>query len=112
MGESTTQGPLAPELPDQLSRDEIHAILASPVRRQLISILLRLETAERTPTLARNIALEMEDDDPASADRIHIRLYHVHIPKLEAAGVVTTDGGEGLVELTDAGEEVAGMIVE
>ena len=96
------------DLPEALSVSAVHAVLADPVRRHLLEQLAELETAERPSTLARNLAVKSDNHMVQDAEELH----HIHIPKLEEAGIVATDDEENVVELTDEGEESMGLITE
>ena len=47
---------------------------------------------------------------PESVERIHLQLYHVHVPKLVDAGFVSREDEE--TDLTDAGRALADAIAE
>lgn len=79
--------------------DELGAqllVLANPRRRLALALL----EASETPVTVRDIAHEIatrEHDEPLpeipseTVTRIYSSLYHVHVPKLEEAGVIEYD---------------------
>lgn len=93
--------------PGNLSDDEVLAILADRQRRRLLVLLAQLETPERVSALTRTLATELDRTGAEDVERLHIRLYHCHIPKLADAGLVAFDDDENMVELTDEGRTLA-----
>lgn len=87
-------------------------MLADPVRRQVLEVLEQLETPERPSALARNLTVELDDHKVEDAEQLHVLLYHVHLPMLEDAGIMATDGGQKAVELTDEGRELMALLTE
>ena len=78
-------------------------------QRRLYALLCLREREEpiAVPSLAREIAVrefgsgEVPDD---VAERVHVSLLHVHIPKLREAGILAYDSER--VELTDDADTV------
>ena len=71
------------------SPSQLFALLADPRRRYLL-YRLRDGTQCRLSTVARDIA-SRETTGTASADSVravYLDLYHTHLPRLDAAGVV------------------------
>lgn len=101
---------------DALSSDALDAgsvrLVADPERLHLLAALYRLDTRERLSALARTVAVAMGADAPGDADAIHKRLYHVHVPKLEAAAFLDYDDEARTVALTDDGEALAASFSE
>jgi len=80
-----------------LDRDCIRAVLDDARRRHVLQIVSQLRITT-TRDLATQIAAREHEVDPAAvteAERrdLTIELYHVHLPKLADAGVVTVDRG-------------------
>jgi len=72
--------------PDEDRVDAIFDVLSDARRRRLIRALRTREEAQSVPTLAESVATrEPGDPDP---ERLAISLRHVHLPKLDATGVV------------------------
>ncbi|GAB3320208.1 hypothetical protein EI982_12960 [Haloplanus rallus] len=65
--------------------DAVFEVLADARRRRVIRVLSGGETEVTTvATLAEALA----ERDPAPVDRLVVSLGHVHLPKLDAAGVI------------------------
>jgi hypothetical protein len=80
---------------DVLEPDRVFETLDHPRRRYVCS-LLREDDEWSLSALARNVAA-LETDQPenevsdAHRDRVHVSLYHSHVPKLADCGVVSFD---------------------
>jgi hypothetical protein len=90
--------------PSEERVDAVFGVLSDARRRRTIRVLRTREGAVSVPALAEALAArEPGDPDP---DRLVVSLQHVHLPKLEATGIVeyTSDrsqvryGGGPLVE--------------
>ncbi|PSQ49432.1 hypothetical protein BRD19_04065 [Halobacteriales archaeon SW_7_65_23] len=110
MEPTITIGEIPESVTNAVSIEVIIDNLADPQRRQLLAVLRRRETPERLSTLARHLAHRTEGEKPESVEQIHLRLYHVHVPKLVDAGFVSRED-EG-TDLTDAGRALADAIAE
>lgn len=95
---------------DPETLDETLAAIADERRRRLLAILRDLDTPERLSALTRNLAAEMDLTSPAEIRKLRIRLHHVHVPKLTDVGIVRYDRGQGTVELTEKGRDVANAL--
>lgn len=108
-----TQGSAETPIGEEVSRsiertslDNIFDLLSHRRRRAVLDLLL---THDRPLSLTdlRNEVVEREQDTeitkiPEQRVRgVHVDLYHVHIPKLVEAGVVTYDQDRKLVEPTE-----------
>lgn len=82
----------------------IYESLADGQRRRALQFLAQttgaVDLAEITDYL-----LETDDElqDDGSADRIALRLYHVHLPRLADAGLIRWTADRQTVSLTDLG---------
>ena len=110
MEPTITIGEIPESVTNAVSIEVIMDTLADPQRRQLLAVLRRRETPERLSTLARHLAHRTEGEKLESVERIHLRLYHVHVPKLADAGFVSRKD-EG-IDLTGAGRALADAIAE
>jgi hypothetical protein len=90
--------------PSEERVDAVFGVLSDARRRRTIGVLQTREGTMSVPALAEALATrEPGDPDP---DRLVVSLQHVHLPKLEATGIVeyTSDrsgvryGGGPLVE--------------
>lgn len=75
-----------------VSRDELFEILASERRRTVVSVLADREPPVGVDALARAVA--ERGGDPES---VRVSLYHIHLPKLDAVGLITFDPGRRTV---------------
>jgi len=73
---------------DTLSRDDVYEMLSHHRRRDLCQ-LLHDGASARLDDLAGRIA--RKEDDTVTDRQVYLSLYHVHLPKLRSAGVVTFD---------------------
>ena len=77
------------------STDDALELVADSERRLLLEYLRRTEDGSVSfDTLVRRGVMSewSSDDDPdIDEDRLRIRLHHVHVPKLQDAGVVEYD---------------------
>jgi DNA-binding transcriptional ArsR family regulator len=78
--------------PSSRRLDRAFRLLAAPERRVLLSVLQERDGGPvDVSTLARDLSTRLREHDPDRArtpDDLQIALHHVHLPKLEAAGVV------------------------
>ena len=110
MEPTITIGEIPESVTNAVSIEVIMDTLADPQRRQLLAVLRRRETPEQLSTLARHLAHRTEGEKPEFVERIHLQLYHVHVPKLVDTGFVSRED-EG-TDLTDAGRALADAITE
>lgn len=76
--------------------------LADPNRRRVLRTLRdagsRLSLADLATEIARRESDSETDDVPwEQASNYHVMLYHCHLPKLEAAGLVDFDADQKMV---------------
>lgn len=82
--------------------DEVYEVLADERRRRAVASLAEARPPVDGGTLARSVAAA-EADAPTEAvsddraKRVHAKLYHVHLPKLDAAGLVEYDAEDDTV---------------
>jgi len=98
----------------QLSDDTLYEALASENRRRTVFFLLD-EKETTVETLATVLAGWAADEtgsmsSPADRDRIRIELVHNHLPRLEAAGLVSYDAQEGDIRITSLDPLLAALI--
>lgn len=99
---------------EELTKDEVFEVLSSSRRRQILYHLHRRGGSAELRSLARDTAAD-ETDESVDSDvvkRFYISLYQTHIPKLEQVGLVTYDGDDKTVTLTDRVEDVARVLNE
>jgi hypothetical protein len=86
-------------------------LLANERRRHVLSCLRAVDGSLSMAELAETVAAA-ESDRPASAvtseqvDRVQLTLYHVHVPKLAAAGVACYDENQDAVSLPNASDRL------
>lgn len=87
-----TQPANFPDDVNQSTIDEIFRALANPTRRQLIAYIDACEASvtfdELTEYLSASINSSEELAGSADLNNVAIELHHVHLPKLEAIGLV------------------------
>jgi len=98
----------------QLSDDTLYEALASEDRRRTVFFLLD-EKETTVETLATVLAGWAADEtgsmsSPADRDQIRIELVHNHLPRLEAAGLVSYDAQEGDIRITSLDPLLAALI--
>lgn len=87
----------------------IFDILSNTRRRIFLTLLDSHNQAPAIADMAKDIA-KYEHEEPIgkitdeTIRRIHISLYHCHIPKLEDADVITYDQDRNTVAFTERGE--------
>ncbi|WP_380678567.1 DUF7344 domain-containing protein [Salinigranum sp. GCM10025319] len=72
-------------------RDERFEALAHPIRQRVLLALRGDGEGEVTLAIPDDVA------DEGDADRLHLELYHVHLPRLQSAGFVAWDSTGGTV---------------
>ncbi|MCU4802058.1 helix-turn-helix domain-containing protein [Halobacteria archaeon HArc-gm2] len=95
---------------DRPRLDEIVAVLTHPVRRRVLTALddveEELSVADLATAVVRSHAVGDAVPGPVDPDApVELRLYHVHLPKLAAADLVTFDQRDMTVRITAAGEK-------
>lgn len=85
----------------QTTRNELLELLSDDRRRLTLSLLVDQQTPLETGTIAETIAaVDADSGNPPADDAVEqvaIALSHVHLPKLEAAGLLTYDRENALV---------------
>ncbi|WP_092887643.1 DUF7344 domain-containing protein [Halopelagius inordinatus] len=98
--------------PSGRSTDDYLAVLGDPNRRVVVGVLAETDRPISISSLAREVAAETQNASPdAKIAQTKLSLHHNHLPKLDAAGVVTYDSEERLVAPAD-GFETALSAVE
>lgn len=86
--------------------DEALAALANPYRRQLLLALL----AENPQADTDPDPLDLVDS-PDEPDTLAVELYHTHLPRLEAMGVIEWDKEAGEISKGPDWDSVAPLLV-
>lgn len=86
------------------SLDSVFKLLSSQRRRHVLHCLTQRDAPVELADLAEEVAAREEEMPTAEvtaeeARRIHLSLYHTHVPKLKDAGVVRHDPEEETVAL-------------
>ncbi|WP_336025420.1 DUF7344 domain-containing protein [Halobellus salinisoli] len=98
----------------QLSDDRLYQALASETRRRLLFFLL--DEKESTVETVATVLAGWDADETGSMstasdrERILIELSHNHLPRLEAAGLVSHDRGEGEIRVESIDPLLAALI--
>ncbi|MFB6131419.1 MAG: hypothetical protein ABEJ28_11435 [Salinigranum sp.] len=90
-------------------------VLASQRRLHALVALRERGTPLTLSALAEEVAAREFETTPEavpedSVQRVYNTLYHVHVPKLEAAGIVEYDPDDGMVVLGEGADHVERVI--
>lgn len=91
---------------------DVHEAFASERRQTILRVLARNSTPVDVSAVARAVAARETDSSigsvpPDQVEEVHVMLYHVHLPKLEALGLVEYDAVADVV--TDYVDELDGL---
>lgn len=94
------------------SGDTVAELLADRRRRHLLRALRHTENEASLAELARKIAAweteqSVADVSDATVERVHLSLYHNHVPRFVDAGFVEYDSEADAVALTEDGAAIA-----
>lgn len=92
---------------DELSLVEIYDVLRDERRARTLSVLMRESTPVDTSTLARLVAADEATRESITSERVnkvHISLYHYHLPKLADMGLIEND--ESDITVTSAADRL------
>ena len=83
---------------NEMLESDVFVLLAKRRRRLALQVLQRSTTPLQVSLLAERIG-DYEHENPTAEDvrTICLTLYHVHLPKLEEASVISCDRNEGTV---------------
>lgn len=96
--------------PEDVPTEHVMELLQDPERRHLLSVLGQLETPERLSALTRCVAMTTDVETEEELHRVSLRLYHTHLPKFAAAGLVQYDESDDAVALTERGRALADVV--
>ncbi|WP_225741259.1 DUF7344 domain-containing protein [Halorussus halophilus] len=107
----TEQTPEAEAEPEPLSRDLVFDVLKNRRRRYALHYLRRAEESVQLSELAEQVAawengIAIEAISAAERKRVYTALYQSHLPKLDDAGIVDYNQNRGIVELSEAAEQL------
>ena len=96
---------------EPLSRDLVFDVLKNRRRRYALHYLRRAEESVQLSELAEQVAawengIEIGAISAAERKRVYTALYQSHLPKLDDAGIVDYNQNRGIVELSDAAEQL------
>ena len=96
---------------DQLSRDLVFDVLKNRRRRYALHYLRRAEETVQLSELAEQVAawendITVDAISAAERKRVYTALYQSHLPKLDDAGIVDYNQNRGIVELSEASEQL------
>lgn len=86
---------------EQLTENERHRLLSAERRRLVIDVLATRDTPVELADVARTVAAREDEDgadDEATIEPVEISLHHVHLPAMDAAGVIDYDAETNRVE--------------
>lgn len=102
MSESRTEFTTVPEGIGGLSESDYHELFAAERRRTTLAILADRTDPIDLENLAAAVATREHDaglPDDEAVDRVAASLYHVHLPKMDGAGLVDYDPDANRIEL-------------
>ncbi|WP_115864127.1 DUF7344 domain-containing protein [Halorussus litoreus] len=96
---------------ERLSRDLVFDVLKNRRRRYALHYLRRAEDTVQLSELAEQVAawendIEVEAISAAERKRVYTALYQSHLPKLDDADIVDYNQNRGIVELSDAADQL------
>jgi hypothetical protein len=80
--------------PEQVTEDDWYRLLSAERRRELLELFDERSGHLELDSLATEIAErsdELDATDAAAVERVAVSLHHVHLPKLNDAGVLEYD---------------------
>lgn len=79
-----------------------YEVLADKTRCAVITYLATVNSSVSLDALVDDVAVSLVSAgvDPQVRERIEIRLHHIHLPKMDNAGVIDYDPDEQLIEPT------------
>lgn len=85
------------------SRTEVYEALGNERRHRLLLISVNESLPIDVPELARLVAASERETSPQTVaeeqvEKVHVSLYHNHLPKLADAGLIDYDQTEGTVK--------------
>lgn len=91
-----------------LTMSEIHEAFVDERRRAALRVLANSSTPVDVSTVARSVAASeagtsVDSVPPDQVHQVHVRLYHVHLPKLERLGLLEYDADADAVTEVDDG---------
>lgn len=100
----------------EVNPDDLYDVVANPRRRFILRCLLEQSKPMAMADMAVELTKRGENlpKDQISKDRVksqYIELYHVHIPKMEAVGLLSYDAANRTIDLVDGIEESVSSLV-
>lgn len=95
----------------EVRTDTVHDVLANKHRRYAIDCLQKYDEPLTLADLANEVSARENGtrvtDIPAEEMKdVYMELYHVHVPKMEEAGIVAYDQDRDLVTLTENADQL------
>lgn len=91
---------------DDVTLDTVLDVLSDKRRRLVLEYLLRRDDSATVEELIDHVVAETRSVDEARSDefrsRVREKLNHVHLPKMDDAGIVEYDRDRRIVSVTDA----------
>ncbi|MFB6172623.1 MAG: hypothetical protein ABEJ23_08830 [Haloarculaceae archaeon] len=101
---------------DDPDLDRLLQAVSDRLRRRALSCLGQHEVltlADLADELAeREYGAPLSEVPPEAVKEIYLTLYHTHVPRLEAEGLVRYDQEQDMVGITDRGRVVEGWLDE
>jgi hypothetical protein len=99
------------ETTEELSRDLVFDVLKNRRRRYALHYMRHADDSVQLSELAEQVAawendITVEAITAAERKRVYTALYQSHLPKLDDAGIVDYNQNRGIVELSEAAEQL------
>lgn len=101
------------ELADHESGETVLEVLADPERRRVAASLARADEPVSVTGLAESMAADGGDalvGGGTSVESIRVSLHHIHLPRLEDAGLVEYDSADARVTTVDVPEPLSDLL--
>ncbi|HZD42558.1 MAG TPA: hypothetical protein VE134_00730 [Methanomicrobiales archaeon] len=86
--------------------DVVYSILADSERRAIVRNLAANGASGTISDLIQWVPEQRDAVTNEDEQALHIRLHHLHLPKMAEAGIIEYDHDDGRVSLTTRGEDV------
>jgi hypothetical protein len=81
--------------------DSVYGALATQCRRQLLGYLYQADGQASVDEVVTALSTDDRASSALNEDTLRVHLHHVHLPRLETAGLVEWNREEATVALTD-----------
>ena len=96
---------------DRANWNQIYAALAREERRELLRYLQHVRKAQ-LEDVARRLLEWAHGSTEENSSEMRLGLYHVHLPKLAEAGLLTWDSQQNQITLTTLGSQLPAEFIK